>query len=130
MQYFHGEFARMAIDLSREQEWMLWCLCRANFFGGTLPKSPKRLAAICRMTPAEFKDNWPAIRRHFDGCKGGWQVPRYAELREKALRKKGAQSKGAHMTAEKKRQKREGPQPIGAAIVQWTERQKGPSHER
>lgn len=129
MLYYHGEFARRALNLSREQEWMLWCLCRANFFNGTLPKSPKRLAAICRMTLAEFRTEWPAIRKQFVRGDGGLQDPRMMELRETALRVKGAKSKGGKMTAEKNRQ-RKGPEHVGPAVTRLADRLRDQSRER
>jgi len=129
MPYYHGEFSRWGANLSRIQRHMLFDLSVANFFGGTLPKSPKGLAEICGMTLAAFRLHWPAIRKHFVPGDGGWQNPRIMELREKALNRKGGQSRGGKITAEKNRQ-RNGPEHVGAALIRWTDQQKMPPHGR
>ncbi len=107
MSYKHGDFVRMTINLSRTERHTFFDLVVANFFGGPLPRSAKKLADICGMSRAEFERQWPSIKKFFTKRHGGFDCPYAVQLREEALQERAGKSKGGHMTAQKMREKRQ-----------------------
>jgi uncharacterized protein YdaU (DUF1376 family) len=95
---FPSDHVASTRSLTLAERGALFDLMCFAWMQGTLPRDPRRLAALIGASAAEFKSLWPGVKPFFRSSRGGWIHPAIEELRTQSLDQR-AKAKSKAQTA-------------------------------